>query len=102
MYGAAGLASTGHNLHITVETSDSLGARASAATTVQVVPFVPPVGEDLSTAAASIIANLTSRGDVEAVGQLVAALAAEEAALAAVARAGGACKPQPPTQNAEP
>jgi hypothetical protein len=72
----AGLASDNYDLHITVETSDSLGARASAATMVQVVPFVPPVGEDLSTAAASIIANLTSGGDVEAVGQLVAALAA--------------------------
>lgn len=76
MYGAAGLASTGHNLHITVEAADSLGARASASGVVRVVPFEPPPGEVLRTAAEDIIADLTSEGDVEAVGQLVAALAA--------------------------
>ena len=49
---------------------DSLGARATAAVSVRVLPFAPPESVDLSAAAESMMDDLAASGDAEAVGQV--------------------------------
>ena len=59
---------------IAVDAYDSLGARATAAVPVRVVPFALPKDVDPSANAESMMNDLAASGDAEAVSQVSAPL----------------------------
>ena len=55
---------------LVVDAYDSLGARATVAVPVRVLPFAPPKDVDLSANAESMMDDLAASGGAEAVGQV--------------------------------
>jgi hypothetical protein len=70
----AGRPDANYTIFVISEATDSLGSLATVVAVVRVVPYTPPVDEDLSTAAKAMVESLGD--DTDAIMQIVASLAA--------------------------